>query len=145
MKQQNLTKARILIVPIYSTIKTKIGFHLLVHQLTWLLNYWADLLKLVVLEDRSLITPDKRFYTFYPPPLFLFLFCCQHMSQSGFTHTAQTSHSFLLLCKPDPWVIFLRLDFWQTTEIMVSLCRNANEASWQSTAAQSCMIHRCCG
>lgn len=82
-----------------------------------------------------------------PSSSFSFSFCCQHMTQSGLTHT-QHRRLFPFCCSvsqiPES---FLRLGFWQTTEIMVSLCRDANAAARQSQQrrSQRCVNHRCCG
>lgn len=89
------------------------------------------------MEDRSLIPLDKRFYTFQSLPILLVLLWT-HDSVSLQTHTntrapTWTSHFFLLLCKGEAWVI-LFLVFWQTTEVMVYLCRNVNAAASKTNA-----------
>lgn len=99
-----------------------------------------------MLEGRSLIAPDKLFYTFHPPPLSLFRFVVNTwLSQAWHT---QHRRLFPFCCSvsqiPES---FLRLGFWQTTEIMVSLCRDANAAARQSQQrpSQRFVNHRCCG
>lgn len=96
--------------------KCKLSFQLVVQQYTWLLSHWADLLGLVVMEDRRLIPPDKHFYTFQSLPLLLFSFLLTHDSVSlhPLSHTytrvptAWTSHFFLLLGKGEAWVIIFK-------------------------------------
>lgn len=85
---------RSLIVP-----KCELRFHLVVQQSTWLLNHWANLLGFVVMEDWSLIPPDKCFYTFQSLPLRFFAFVVSAwLSQPSHTHT-----HIQYTCAPTAW------------------------------------------
>lgn len=104
LQRHLITEASILMAPssflfFLFHYKSEMEFHLLVQRSTRLLNHWADLLKLVVLKDRSLITPNKRFYTFQPLPFLPFLFFFFHfvvnawLSQAWHTHTHRRRHT----------------------------------------------------